>query len=163
MSRCHVFRWSRARNCAPAPTSTHVLFLKLAGREILATDGRLENQTLTAGCGWREKPFHELPTVGRALLLHHRPRESCGTTYTFCSLVSAMEDFRDFVAHFRRKNKFVGSEIWFAFGGENLEEKNCTNFFLGFLILGFGDAFGLSLPAGLAHVFCLSVLVCELP
>lgn len=44
-----------------------------------------------------------------------------------------MEDIRDFVAHFRRKNKFVGSEIRFAFGGENLEEKNCTNFFFRFL------------------------------
>ncbi len=93
----------------------------------LATDCRPENQTLTAGCGRRAKPIHELPTVGRALLLHHRPRESCGTTYTFCSLVNAMEDFRDFVAHFRRKiNSW--SEIWFAFGGENLEEKNCTTF-----------------------------------
>jgi hypothetical protein len=40
--------------------------------------------------------------------------------------------FEILLPHFRRKKKFVGSEIWFAFGGENLEEKNCTNFLLGF-------------------------------
>ncbi len=110
MSRCHVFRWSCAKNCAPAPTSTHVLFLKLAGRG-----------DWWPVVGWRFGLWPLDADEGKNHSTNYRPLDvhsSCTTVpvkaaeqRTFCSLVSAMEDFRDFDAHFRRKNKFVELDL----------------------------------------------------
>jgi hypothetical protein len=146
----------------PAPTSTHVLFLKLTRRE-----------DLRPMVGRRIRLWPLVADEGKIHSTNYRPLDvhsSCTTApvkaaeqRTFCSLVSAMEDFRDFVAHFRRKIKFVEWDlirIWWR----KIWKKKIVQLFFRFLrFLGFGDVFGLSLTAGLAHVFCLSVLVCELP
>jgi hypothetical protein len=148
----------------PAPTSTHVLFLKLTGRG-----------------DWR-------PIVGRRIRLwpldadegqnqstNHRPLDvhsSCTTAPVKAaeqrtpSVLSSMRwRLPRFCCPFPKKNKFVEWDLiriwWRKFGRKKLY--NFSLGFKGFLVSGFGDVFGLSLPAGLAHVLCLSVLVCELP